>query len=133
MTRINCISVKDLCNQHLFAEWREMPRMVSYLNKSLNSKKGFKLEDIPPSYILGKGHIKFFYDKFEYLYMRHKSITKELIIRGYKLSQKDSDCFKTVPLQHFNNWTPTEEAMLLNKERIKERMPLNPKWGIKKP
>lgn len=96
MTRINVVPVQELCNQHLFAEWREMPRLRNNLQQSLNRKVPFNVNEIPPEYVLGKGHVKFFYDKFKYLHIRHIEITTELIKRGYKLSQKDSHIFSYV-------------------------------------
>lgn len=123
MTRINIIPVSELSNQHLFAEWREMPRLVGNLQKSLNRKNlPFKDSEIPSLYTLGKGHVKFFYDKFKYLHDRHKEITKELIKRNYKLSISDSDCFKNVPSKYYNDYTPTNFEMDLNRARITENI-----------
>lgn len=122
MTRINVVNVKELNNQHLFSEWREMPRMVSYLHKSLNSKRGFTIEQIPKEYILGQGHIKFFYDKFLFLHKRHIEITKELLNRGYKLNYLSSDIFKTVDKIWYNDYIPTTKAIHLNMQRINERL-----------
>jgi deoxyribonuclease (pyrimidine dimer) len=128
MTRINVVPVDELCNQHKFAEWREMPRLVGNLNKSLNRKTPFSMDEIPPHYILGTGHVKFFYDKFEWLYKRHQELTRQLIAQGYDI-QSDSDIFKSVDTKWFNDWTPRAEDLELNRQRIKEMMPDNPKWG----
>ena len=123
MTRINVIPVTELCNKHLFAEWREMPRLVANLNASLSRKgKPFQLAEIPPEYKLGAGHVKFFFDKFEYLHERHKQLTQELLKRGYKLSHTDSDIFSQVEKRWYGSYTPTEEAMRVNRERIAERL-----------
>jgi hypothetical protein len=124
MTRINVVPVEELCNQHLFAEWREMPRLVSYLNKAKN-------KTIPPEYVLGQGHIRFFYDKFYWLYKRHKAITKELLNRGYNLSHTNSDIFLEVDEENFKDWNPTQDDMVLNRMRILERMPDKPLWRVK--
>jgi hypothetical protein len=131
MTRINVIEVSKLCNKHLFAEWREMPRLVKNLEKSLNRKsKPFCSSEIPPQYTLGKGHVKFFYDKFQWLYNRHIQLTNELVKRGYNLSNKDSSIFLTVPTRFINNWQPSDADKYLNIERIKEKMPKNPKFFV---
>ena len=131
MTRINVVPVQELCNKHLFAEWREMPRLVTNLNQSLNRKsKPFSVSEISPEYILGKGHVKFFFDKFKYLHNRHIELTNELIRRGYNLSISDSSLFASVEPQWYNDYIPTNEALELNRERIKDRLPANPKWSL---
>lgn len=130
MTRVNVVPPKELCNKHLFAEWREMPRLVANLQASLNRKsKPFSKTEISPVYKLGTGHVKFFFDKFKYLHKRHKSITEELLMRGYSLSTTDSSIFGTVPNEYYQDYKPTEDAMNINRERIKIRMPKNPKFN----
>lgn len=129
MTRINVVPVSELCNKHLFAEWREMPRLVANLQSSLNRKtKPFTLDEIPKEYKLGSGHVKFFYDKFMFLHDRHRDLTNELIHRGYNLGTTDSSIFATVSKEYYNNYEPTEEALALNRERIAIRLPANPRY-----
>lgn len=129
MTRINVVPVDELCNQHLMAEWREMPRVASALRKSLTRKgRPFSLDEIPKEYVLGSGHVKFFFDKFKFLYERHRVITMELINRGYKLSY-NSDVLRNIPRQFYNDWKPKGRDKSLNRARIAKRMPKNPRWG----
>ena len=125
MTRINCVPVQELCNKHLFAEWRELPRIKSYVSKSIN--KGLNVLDIPPHYVLGKGHVKFFYNKLSFLIKRYDELTKELLDRGYNI-EKSELIMEGLP-NWFNDWVPTQEDIMLNRHRIKERMPKNPKWS----
>lgn len=130
MTRINCVPVQELCNKHLFAEFREMPRLVANLNQSLNRKsKPFSMSEIPSQYKLGSGHVKFFYDKFAYLNNRYNDLKNELLLRGFNISSYNALHFKSVPSIYFNDWKPTERDMELNRARIKERMPVNAKWS----
>jgi len=131
MTRINVIPVKELCNKHLFAEWREMPRLIKNLQTSLNRKnKPFDLLEIPPKYVLGKGHVKFFYNKFLYLHNRYIEITQELLHRGYGIGTYDASIFASVGKKWYNDYNPTQEAIELNRKRIKDRLPANPKWRV---
>lgn len=131
MTRINVVPVQELCNQHLMAEHREMPRLVANLNSALTRKsKPFNLSEIAPEYLLGQGHVKFFFDKFKYLHRRHIEITAELIKRGYNLSNTDSSIFTTVHPRWYNDYKPTPEALELNRARIKDRMPVTPRWTV---
>ena len=63
MTRINVVPVGELSQLHLVAEYREITRLPKNLTKSLSRKaKEFNMDEIPPDYVLGKGHVKFFYD-----------------------------------------------------------------------
>lgn len=54
MTRINCVPVEELTDKHLLAEYRELPRIFNLARA---------VEDAPTEYVLGTGHMKFFYDK----------------------------------------------------------------------
>jgi deoxyribonuclease (pyrimidine dimer) len=129
MTRINVVPVEELCNKHLLAEWREMPRLAGYLKRSLNRKgKPFNKDEIPRSYLLGQGHVKFFYDKFLFLYKRHRQLTDELISRGFELKY-NSDKLRSVPKEYYNDWKPTKEDRFVNRMRIARRMPKIAVWG----
>jgi deoxyribonuclease (pyrimidine dimer) len=132
MTRINVVPVIELCNKHLFAEWREMPRLVSNLDTTLNRKSSnFSWDEISPEYLLGKGHVKFFFDKFKWLHNRHIEITTELIKRGYELKKTDSSIFKTVDGKFYGDYNVTLEALEINRNRINIRMPKKPTWKKK--
>lgn len=131
MTRVNVVPPKELCNQHLSAEWREMPRIVGELNRSLNRKsKPFNTKEIPEDYVLGKGHVKFFFDKFKFLHQRHISLTKELLERGFKLNLTNSDVFTTVDTQWYNDYEPTQNAKEINRQRIQTMMPKDPRFEV---
>lgn len=54
MTRINLVEPRYLTDEHLLAEYRELPRVFTYVDRH-----GIA-EDRPESYKLGKGHVKFF-------------------------------------------------------------------------
>lgn len=78
MTRINLVPVEELSDQHLLAEYRELPRIVH----AVISKKVL-IKDIPDSYRLGTGHVKFFYNKIIFLSERYQLIFAELRFRGF--------------------------------------------------
>ncbi len=122
MTRINLVKPSTLSTKHLVAEYREIMRLPGNLNKSLNRKtKVFSFSEIPPKYVLGKGHVKFFFDKMLFLEKRHQALVVEMIKRSYEPQFTDSaDIFKCDPL-FYNDYTPTQKAIELNKQRIKER------------
>ena len=73
MTRINCgIPVEELCDKHLMAEHREIKRIPNCVKRGR-----YNLENQPELFTLGKGHVKFFYDKLGYLKKRYIEIHNE--------------------------------------------------------
>ncbi len=77
----------------------------------------------PEVYTLGKGHILFFYTRLGYLARRHADLVQEMKRRGYKPSfhgVKRED-HPSIPDEYWGDWTPTPNALLLNRARIEER------------
>lgn len=122
MTRINVVPVKNLSRLHLIAEYREISRLPSNLKTSLERKsKPFKLTEIPTQYTLGTGHVKFFYDKMLFLQNRFKALVDEMLARGYNPTFRDETIFIPEDKAFYNDYTPTIEAIEINKQRILER------------
>ena len=126
MTRINIIPPAELCDQHLLAEHRELTRIPN-----LVAKGKFSLEGQPSDYKLGTGHVKFFFDKMQFLFERYNSLHEECLARGFNVKNiwpenltKDEFFWK--------NYIPTESAILENQERIKIRMPEKPRLTARK-
>lgn len=117
MTRINIVPPVELCDQHLLAEHRELTRIPN-----LVAKGKFSLSGQPADYKLGTGHVKFFFDKMQFLYERYNLLHEECLARGFNVKNiwpenltKDEFFWK--------NYIPTESALAENRERIKIRMP----------
>lgn len=121
MTRINVVPPEELSVKHLIAEYREITRVPGNLTKSLNRKIPFNLNEIPSTYTLGKGHVKFFYNKMFFLQRRFESLVKEMVKRGYNPLYRDSSIFIPSNMTYYNDYTPTKEAIDINRKRIKER------------
>ena len=128
MTRINCIPVSKLIDQHLRAEYREMLRLPNALKKSKSTGKPLA---VPMFYKMSAGHMKFFYDKGEYLRKRHDELKKEMNRRGMKTEFS----LNLGAFHHYGmmgDWTPGADAMLVNCERLIERineMDENPRYN----
>ncbi len=88
MTRINVdLSPALLTDQHLFAEYREMRRIPTSLLKSLSGKSPETvMAAIPAQFCLGPGHVKFFYNKGNFLTTRYSLLRQALLKRGYQLN-----------------------------------------------
>lgn len=116
MTRINAgIPPADLSNRHLIAEHREIKRIPN----TIKSGKA-RVENIPEFFTLGKGHVKFFYNKLAYLRRRYESIYDECIRRGINVTPFHQ-AFHGVPPELDNDWQPTRQAIKLIRKRISER------------
>ena len=77
MTRINLgIPPADLCDQHLIAEYRELPRLFSFSAKSKP----------PKSFRLGSGHVLWCAQYQHTMRTRQHSIVKEMHYREFKTS-----------------------------------------------
>lgn len=128
MTRINCIPPQQLCQQHLVAEYRELPRIFGCVVKAV--LRGEAADDArnPPAYVLGKGHVRFFYPHLGYLARRQASIVAEMQHRGIttNFTPPRREDYPQVPDQWFGDWTPDAAAVAVNQARITERMPKNP-------
>lgn len=124
MTRINVVPVEELCNQMLFAEHRELTRIPNMLN---SGKLQTQYRDAPHEYTLGSGHVKYFVDKLGYLKKRYDALHQELLQRGYNVTYIWPDSLPKYAI--LGDYSPTEKALAINRERIKERLPKNAYWG----
>lgn len=127
MTRINCIPVTELTDQHLMAEYRELPMVGASLNRSRLSRNGVQYST-SQEYTLNKGHVTFFYDKGKYLEKRYAALIQELTVRGYILSQGRNTNLHFFLPKEMNDWVPSKKAIELNLARISERISLKPQW-----
>ena len=126
MTRINLVDPSQLTDKHLMAEYRELPRVFTAVRKLQDQGKSPKDIDIPETYVLGQGHVKFFYTKLQWLSNRYEKIYEQLLIRGFSLDRSlySAVLNNTVELINDNWWhwyEPTPEEIYLNMIRICKR------------
>jgi len=118
MTRINSgVNPKDLTNKHLLAEHREIKRIPN----TISSGKA-RVVGIPDKFTLGKGHVKFFYNKLYYLQKRYVTIRDECYRRGFNITNYEEAWNFNIPTGLYNDWVETDEARKLIEERIRERL-----------
>lgn len=140
MTRINLVPPSELTDQHLFAEFREIKMVPRSLNRSLSAQqvkhsepakaRQAVLQRIPEQYVLGKGHVSFFYDKGAYLQTRYELLKTELLKRGYKIdASAPLDPLELTCTAPWNNdYEPDSASLALVRQRIAERIAVQPKW-----
>lgn len=122
MTRINCVPVEELHSKHLVAEYRELPRVFK-LAEAYAAKHGpNQPAKAPIEYTLGKGHVLFFYTRLGYCRARFLQLVSEMQRRGYVPKHLDTPSVNA-PITWLLSWEPTEDAIRINRERIKQRMP----------
>lgn len=117
MTRINsAISPKNLTDQHLIAELRELPRVFALVDKRRDL---IKYSEIPKKFCLGIGHVKFWYNKLKFLHIRHTELITEYELRFNKDWQ-----YRITPVidNFYNDYRITPEEYNLLIERISTRI-----------
>jgi|SRR6478752_149435 len=129
MTRINVVPVTELHNKHLSAEYYELPRVFKLVER-FQGKGGTPgtLIGQPSFYVLGEGHVKFFYTRLLWLSWRHLALVNELSARGFNPTFTQN---LRVPYAHlashwWDDWEPgpdeLQAALALNRQRIAERL-----------
>lgn len=133
MTRINCgIEPAELCDAHLLAEYRELPRIRTMAVKRYARYRSTGPR--PVAFTLGKGHMKFFLPFGDYLLGRWCSLKYEMHLRGFATTMT----WREYP-EELRGTLPSsveETARPLLIERIQSRlseMKRKPRWSIGKP
>jgi len=124
MTRINTIPVRELTDQHLMAEYRELPMIMA------SARRSNPLNYVPTTqYTLNKGHVKFFFNKKNYLEQRYSDLIKELKYRGFNIDPSSRTVDFSI-LDKFQqvNWQPNQESLNINRSRIFDRISDKPNW-----
>ena len=117
MTRINVgISPTELTEKHLLAEHREIKRIPNYI-----ARGRYNMEGIPNKFKLGKGHVKFFYNKLEYLFTRYCKLYLECKNRGFNV-QNYSKAWDNLPKELLNYYEPTNADREIVQQRINEKL-----------
>ena len=116
MTRINLIDPGCLLDQHLLAEYRELPRVFTLARPD---------RKLPETYRMGKGHVLFFYDKLRFLSNRHVDIVQECIRRGFDVQNTRR---LRVPGYGEDNWCPSEDEWWVSLRRLDERLQEKPNF-----
>lgn len=120
MTRINVVPVQELTREHLLGEWKEITRVFTQRRNAIQAKRIIK---VPKEYTLGTGHVSFFTDKLGFVLNRYQQLKNEMICRGYKPNPIPDDLLKSgIDERFFRGYTSTEQALMLNRERIAKRL-----------
>lgn len=124
MTRINLVPPEILCDQHLIAEYRELPRIGTLLRKTVEAKRTIV---VPKQFCLGPGHMKFFLDKGRFLHDRFTQLRIEMILRGFNPKLHFRNDWQIRP-DLYGDYAPRFRDVLLSVKRITQCMPKQPRF-----
>ena len=121
MTRINLVSPVELSDQHLIAEYHELPRVL---------KQNINTTNAPKRYCLGKGHVKWAKSRSLFLHVRYLELVNEMLYRGFKVNYSWRELIDGYPVKPSddNFYISTKEDVALNKARLIEKYKLKPDW-----
>lgn len=128
MTRINIIDPSLLADQHLVAEYRELPMVPAALKRTLASSRGYSKSRVPTKYTLNTGHVMFFYDKLGYLQNRYQELIAEMKSRGMNPDPSRILNFDGIPGECFGAWTPSVAEQTIVVDRIALRLRQKSGW-----
>lgn len=110
MTRVNAhMKPHILTDQHLLAEHREIVRLAK-LGKDYWARDAKKRSKIPQQFVLGKGHVNYFYDKLDFVQARYEALYAECTERGFDVTYM-GDAFDDLPAESVGNYSPTEQEV----------------------
>lgn len=121
MTRINSsINVKQLTDEHLLAEHREIKRLPAIHLARKQSGKPFN--NIPEAFCLGEGHVNFFMDKFGFTLRRYISIRVECLSRGFNVTDYVGNWTNIVGHEFWKDYSTTLNENRQLTLRISQRL-----------
>ena len=124
MTRINVVPVEELSDQHLLAEYHELPRVI---------KQWCYTGMAPRKYVLGKGHVKWARRHMHYLLERYCRLCAEMVYRDFRVNYSYKQLMyyvldNVLGLAWYLNYFPTKDDIKLNRNRLIEKYRLKPNW-----
>ena len=117
MTRINVVPVSELSDQHLIAEYHELPRVL---------KQDINIADAPEKYCLGRGHMKWAKRHIGYTFNRFLSLIVEMRYRGFDTNFSITGLNLDPSLEKY--YEPTQDDIELNRQRLREQYQMKPNW-----
>lgn len=116
MTRINVVPVEELSDQHLIAEYRELPRIL---------KQNINISGAPLMYCLGKNHMKWASFHGKYCANRYQDLIIEMLYRGFH-PRFTADGLLCRPSAI--DYEPCQIDIAINRQRIKEKVNAKPNF-----
>jgi hypothetical protein len=112
VTRLNLPDPPYLTDEHLGGERHEAPRVFALA--AAWRARGCDTP-IPPTFLLGPGHVTFFYTRLGWVARRYAALTAEWVARGFNATPL------SLPLDG-PDWTPTAADMAVSVARLREAL-----------
>lgn len=114
MTRVNLVPVWELSDQHLIAEYHELPRAL---------KQNINTDNAPEQYCLGPGHVKWAKKHSLFLHARYLYLCSEMEYRGFQVNYPWQNIVDEYPVRESddNYYIPRLADIFRSKQRIKEK------------
>lgn len=124
MTRINLIHPAQLSDQHLLAEYHELPRIFTMAYEAALRSESPSDPRNPREYCLGPGHARFFYPRLGFLRKRFHVLVEEMLTRGWEPQHQEvPQCYELMSHHWCQDYEPTPAAISTNLARLRERDP----------
>ena len=121
MTRINLVPPESLHPKHLMAEIHEITRVFG-LVRAFDLRMSTEDLSLYSEYKMGKGHVKFFYNKLGFLVDRYRELCTHAISIGWKINPIDSSILvRGIPGKYLGNFLPKRKDIFVNLERLIEK------------
>lgn len=119
MTRINTVDVRHLSPDHIKGEKKEITRVFGLVRKAQARDVSPEHLNGPKHYVLGTGHVKFFYDKLEWVWNRYLALAGEMTRRGYNptIIPKES-LMEGIDKHWWNDYSVTYADTLISRFRL---------------
>ena len=122
-----------LTDEHLLAEYREIPMLVKWISKVYEKNDISVIPDkAPKEFSFGKGYFHYFLNKVGYLKVRLENVYKECKQRGFNVGDinqfwdLEASIFRFKHIGEHLNIEPYE-PMVITTNRIKEKIKSSPK------
>ena len=120
MTRVNVIPPSELSDQHLIAEYHELPRVI---------KQNINISGAPRCFVLGVGHMRWARAHWKFTCDRFCEICDEMKYRGFRVNfapESLREYLGTCPVG--GEYVVTDADIQKNRERIREKYNKKPEF-----
>lgn len=107
------------------AEKKEINQLAGQFIKSIRSPN-FHYYDLPDTYTLGKGHVRFWYRYGTFIRNRYKEIYEECVKREFDVQDNFNDVWKQWGSMYNYDFQPQPVHLEISKDRIRIRFEEKP-------
>lgn len=122
MTRINLVDPSVLTDKHLGAEYTEITRISANVLELQSRGITPDQVQIPETFTLNTGHMKFFYNKCRWLQRRYTLLHNEMLARKKSVCRASfisyDSRYDLIKDEWYNEWEPSIEDIYLSMARI---------------